>query len=182
MDGQVNVSQDSGKQYYIYVTIFLVVLAAIGGMYIISSGKKDSVQTSPLPTPIVSGSISPSEEPSASGSGKTITMENGLKIQDEVEGTGAEAVSGKKVTVNYKGTLENGTKFDSSYDRNQPFAFTLGTGEVIKGWDEGVAGMKVGGKRKLTIPSALGYGEGGITGVIPGGATLIFEVELLKVE
>ena len=105
-----------------------------------------------------------------------------LKIEDLTVGSGAEAVSGKTVTVNYSGTLTNGTKFDSSYDRGTPFSFTLGAGEVIKGWDLGVAGMKVGGKRKLTIPSDLGYGVRGAGADIPPNATLIFEVELLGVE
>lgn len=114
----------------------------------------------------------------------TITQANmdESKIEDIVVGTDVEAVIGKKVTVNYSGTLIDGTKFDSSYDRGVPFSFTLGIGEVIKGWDQGVAGMKVGGKRKLTIPSSLGYGATGAGGVIPPNATLIFEVELLKVE
>jgi FKBP-type peptidyl-prolyl cis-trans isomerase FkpA len=104
-----------------------------------------------------------------------------LQIEDIKVGTGAEAVAGKKVTVNYVGTLTDGTKFDSSYDKSKPFSFNLGAGEVIKGWDQGVAGMKVGGKRKLTIPPALGYGS--VTnGPIPANSTLIFEVELLKVE
>ena len=105
-----------------------------------------------------------------------------LKIEDLVVGTGIEAVNGKTVTVNYLGTLTDGTKFDSSYDRGAPFSFNLGAGEVIKGWDQGVVGMKVGGKRKLTVPSSLGYGETGAGEVIPPNATLIFEVELLKVE
>ena len=112
----------------------------------------------------------------------TETVMDELKIEDIVVGTGLEATNGKKVTVNYSGTLVNGTKFDSSYDRGVPFSFNLGAGEVIKGWDRGVAGMKVGGKRKLTIPSSLGYGEAGAGGLIPPNATLIFEVELLKVE
>lgn len=100
-----------------------------------------------------------------------------------VTGTGAEAVAGKKVTVEYTGTLLNGKKFDSSKDRGQPFSFTLGAGEVIKGWDEGVAGMKVGGKRKLVIPSNMAYGARGTPdGSIPPNATLVFEIELLKVE
>lgn len=109
-------------------------------------------------------------------------MDDQLKIEDEVMGTGSEAVAGKRVTVHYTGILVNGTKFDSSKDRNIPFTFNLGAGEVIKGWDIGVAGMKVGGKRKLTIPANLGYGSSGAGGVIPPNATLIFEVELLKVE
>lgn len=105
-----------------------------------------------------------------------------LKIEDEVVGTGAEATAGANITVNYLGTLENGTKFDSSYDRNQPFSFKLGAGQVIAGWDQGFAGMKVGGKRKLTIPGEMGYGAQGSPPTIPPNATLIFEVELLKVE
>lgn len=106
---------------------------------------------------------------------------NELIIEDLVEGTGDKAVSGKKVSVNYKGTLINGTQFDSSYDRGQPFNFTLGAGQVIEGWDQGVAGMKVGGKRKLTIPPKLGYGSRDM-GTIPPNSVLIFEVELLGVE
>lgn len=105
-----------------------------------------------------------------------------LKIEDIKEGTGTEAVNGKKVTVNYKGTLLDGSQFDSSYDRGVPFSFNLGAGEVIKGWDLGVLGMKVGGKRHLTIPSELGYGERGAGNDIPPNSTLIFEIELLEVE
>ena len=104
-----------------------------------------------------------------------------LKKEDLKVGTGVEAVAGKAVTVHYTGTLTDGKKFDSSLDRNQPFTFNLGKGEVIQGWDQGVAGMKVGGKRKLTIPSTLGYGPTGAGGVIPPNATLVFEVELLGV-
>lgn len=102
--------------------------------------------------------------------------------EDLKVGDGAEAKAGDSVTVNYVGTLTDGTKFDSSYDRNQPFTFRLGAGEVIQGWDQGVEGMKVGGKRKLTIPSELGYGERGAGADIPPNATLIFEVELLSVD
>ena len=107
-------------------------------------------------------------------------MEN-FKIKDIVVGNGAEAKSGDAVTVNDVGTLDDGKKFDSSYDRNEPFPFDLGAGGVIKGWDLGVAGMKVGGKRELTIPPELGYGAGGFPPVIPPNATLHFTVELLKV-
>ncbi|MFY4729733.1 FKBP-type peptidyl-prolyl cis-trans isomerase [Nitrospira sp. BLG_2] len=106
---------------------------------------------------------------------------SGLKYIDQAIGTGDAAVAGKTASVHYTGWLENGTKFDSSVDRGQPFSFPLGAGRVIKGWDEGVQGMKVGGKRKLTIPSDLGYGSRGAGGVIPPNATLIFDVELLGV-
>ncbi|MBU6250575.1 MAG: FKBP-type peptidyl-prolyl cis-trans isomerase [Cyanobacteria bacterium REEB417] len=106
---------------------------------------------------------------------------SGLRITDLVIGNGTEAVAGKTVVVNYRGTLDNGKEFDSSYGRG-PFSFPLGAGRVIKGWDEGVAGMQVGGKRRLVIPPDLGYGERGAGGVIPPNATLIFEVELLEVK
>lgn len=109
------------------------------------------------------------------------TMNEELKIEDLVIGTGEEAVSGKNISVHYTGTLTDGTKFDSSKDRGVPFEFTLGVGQVIQGWDQGFNGMKVGGKRKLTIPASLGYGSQGAGGVIPPNATLIFEVELLDV-
>jgi FKBP-type peptidyl-prolyl cis-trans isomerase len=104
-----------------------------------------------------------------------------LNIEEMQAGTGDEATAGKKVSVHYTGWLTDGTKFDSSLDRGRPFEFSLGAGQVIKGWDQGVAGMKVGGKRKLTIPPDLGYGDRGAGGVIPPGATLVFEVELLGV-
>jgi FKBP-type peptidyl-prolyl cis-trans isomerase FkpA len=110
---------------------------------------------------------------------------SGLVIDDLTAGTGEAAASGSKVTVHYTGWLfangVKGGKFDSSKDRGDPFVFPLGKGHVIKGWDEGVAGMKVGGKRQLTIPPELGYGSRGAGGVIPPNATLIFEVELLKI-
>ena len=104
-----------------------------------------------------------------------------LKIEDISVGNGAEAVSGSTLTVNYVGTLSDGTKFDSSYDRGVPFEFTLGTGNVIQGWDQGMVGMRVGGKRILTIPGSLAYGQNGVPGVIPENATLIFEVDLIDV-
>jgi FKBP-type peptidyl-prolyl cis-trans isomerase FkpA len=111
----------------------------------------------------------------------TTTTPSGLIIEELVLGDGTEAVSGKRVSVHYTGWLTNGSKFDSSVDRNEPFEFGLGRGQVIRGWDEGVAGMKIGGKRKLTIPADLGYGAYGAGGVIPPNATLVFEVELLGV-
>ena len=111
-----------------------------------------------------------------------IKTKSGLMVQDLRKGTGAVARAGKTVTVHYRGTLTNGKKFDASYDRGQPFVFPLGAGQVIKGWDEGVAGMRVGGKRKLIIPARLGYGAQGTPGgPIPPNATLVFVVELLKV-
>jgi FKBP-type peptidyl-prolyl cis-trans isomerase len=106
---------------------------------------------------------------------------SGLRYQDEAVGDGKTATAGKTVSVHYTGWLPNGEKFDSSRDRNQPFEFNLGAGQVIAGWDEGVAGMKVGGKRKLVIPADLGYGTAGAPPDIPPGATLVFEVELLDV-
>ncbi|MBI4087512.1 MAG: FKBP-type peptidyl-prolyl cis-trans isomerase [Candidatus Liptonbacteria bacterium] len=108
--------------------------------------------------------------------------ESGLAIEELNLGTGAEAKTGKTVSVQYVGTLLDGMKFDSSYDHGQPFSFVLGIGQVIPGWDEGVQGMKVGGKRKLTIPPSLAYGATGVPGAIPPNATLIFEVELLDAQ
>ena len=112
----------------------------------------------------------------------TTTTASGLIIEEIVTGDGAEAAAGQEVTVHYTGWLTNGTKFDSSKDRDDPFVFPLGGGRVIRGWDEGVQGMKIGGKRKLTIPPDLGYGARGAGGVIPPNATLVFEVELLAAD
>ena len=111
-----------------------------------------------------------------------ITTASGLVIEDVVVGEGAEATAGQHVTVHYTGWLTDGTKFDSSLDRDEPFDFPLGARHVIAGWDEGVQGMKIGGTRKLTIPSDLGYGPRGAGGVIPPNATLVFEVELLGLD
>jgi FKBP-type peptidyl-prolyl cis-trans isomerase FkpA len=121
--------------------------------------------------------------PGASGAATPaeVTTPSGLKYQDIKEGNGDIATAGKTVAVHYTGWLTNGTKFDSSKDRGQVFEFPLGGGRVIRGWDEGVQGMKVGGVRKLTIPPELGYGARGAGGVIPPNATLVFEVELLKI-
>jgi FKBP-type peptidyl-prolyl cis-trans isomerase len=131
-------------------------------------------------------SAAPGPQQQAAGAptvvGTEVTMPDGLQYTDEVVGTGAEAVPGKTAVVHYTGWLTDGTKFDSSLDRNQPFSFPLGAGQVIKGWDEGVAGMKVGGKRVLVVPPGLGYGARGAgNGLIPPNATLKFEVQLLDV-
>lgn len=142
---------------------------------------------SPLPTtePIAivaeAADVKPVAAPTTSTEEKkTVTTDSGLQYTDLVEGTGDSPKSGQKVTVHYTGTLEDGTKFDSSRDRGQPFDFKIGVGQVIKGWDEGVSTMKVGGRRQLIIPPELGYGSRGI-GPIPPNATLIFDVELLKI-
>lgn len=113
--------------------------------------------------------------------GKPTTTVDGLEFWDITVGTGTVATRGKTVKVHYTGWLTNGKKFDSSVDRGQPFTFDLGSGQVIKGWDEGVNGMKVGGKRQLRIPPELGYGNRGAGGVIPPNATLVFDVELLGI-
>lgn len=117
----------------------------------------------------------------AKGAAGMVTTPSGLAYVDLKEGVGPQPTAGKQVKVHYTGWLENGTKFDSSVDRGEPFVFTIGVGQVVPGWDEGVMTMKAGGKRKLVIPSQLGYGTSGAGRVIPPNATLIFEVELLDV-
>ena len=148
----------------------LIILAGVGVYFLVSGSKGNN-----LPTP----TITPTPETTATPTGNQNNMNN-LKIEILKEGTGVAAKNGDVVSVHYTGTLENGTKFDSSLDKNEPFSFTLGAGEVIKGWDLGILGMKVGEERMLTIPPDLGYGDSGI-GPIPPKATLIFEVELLAV-
>jgi FKBP-type peptidyl-prolyl cis-trans isomerase len=122
-----------------------------------------------------------SSDNAQASSAEVVTTASGLKYQVLQAGTGEVAKAGQNVSVHYTGWLTNGQKFDSSVDRGQPFQFALGAGQVIRGWDEGVAGMKVGEKRKLTIPPQLGYGAGGAGNVIPPNATLVFDVELLGV-
>lgn len=136
-------------------------------------GNKDQASTTTGTTDSAAGTSSASAPTAAAPE---------VKKEDLTVGTGTEAAAGKKVTVHYTGWLTDGKKFDSSLDRKQPFTFALGAGQVIRGWDMGVVGMKIGGKRKLTIPSELGYGPSGAGAVIPPNATLVFEVELLKVE
>lgn len=144
------------------------------------SAAQPATEAAAASTAATEPATNPATEPAAKPAEKTADTDK-LIIKDLVKGKGAAAKAGDTVTVNYTGWLTNGTKFDSSLDRNQPFSFALGQGQVIAGWDQGVAGMKVGGKRKLTIPADLGYGEQGANGVIPPNATLVFEVELLKI-
>ncbi|WP_115120630.1 FKBP-type peptidyl-prolyl cis-trans isomerase [Synechococcus sp. UW105] len=158
------------------------------------SSSAQSIQATPLEldpedsNPTLFAMAADSNQADASALGGALQAEtsqltaSGLRITDIEVGTGPEASSGQTVVVHYRGTLEDGTQFDASYDRGTPFTFPLGAGRVIKGWDEGVQGMKVGGKRKLVIPSDLGYGARGAGGVIPPNATLIFEVELLDIK
>lgn len=125
------------------------------------------------------GSLLSQPTPQSQQPGNLITTDSGLQFEDLLVGRGPNARYGQTVTVHYTGWLTNGTKFDSSLDKGQPFQFVLGAGEVIKGWDEGVSTMRIGGKRRLIIPPQLGYGDRGAGGVIPPGATLVFEVDLL---
>ena len=143
---------------------------------LLSVGTSAAQTSEPKPAP-QAGTTAKATAPAA----KTVTTRSGLKYVDLEVGTGAMPKRGQTVIVHYTGWLTNGKKFDSSVDRNQPFPFALGRGEVIKGWDEGVATMRVGGKRKLTIPPGLAYGAQGYPGAIPPNATLIFEVQLLRI-
>ncbi|HTC19278.1 MAG TPA: FKBP-type peptidyl-prolyl cis-trans isomerase [bacterium] len=169
---------------YRYVAVGLAVF--IGVVLLVTNYVKaqDTTASSSTPTGTdASAASSPTPAAKHAKSGhKIITTASGLKYQILKVGHGAVATAGQMVTVHYTGWLTDGTKFDSSVDRGQPFQFTLGAGQVIKGWDEGVAGMKVGEKRKLTIPSDLGYGDRGAGGTIPPNATLVFDVELLGVQ
>jgi len=154
------------------VAIVILLLIALVALATCSPESDDSATTE---TP------STAPEPVAEDTPAAADDVTELQIEDVVVGTGDEAVKGTTVTVHYTGWLTDGTKFDSSVDSGQPFEFPLGAGYVIPGWDEGVAGMKVGGKRTLTIPPEMGYGAAGAGGVIPPNATLIFDVELLAV-
>jgi peptidylprolyl isomerase len=169
------------------IMITLGVIAVFAVVLIISSlfggGKQPEAIASPInDTPPAIAVAGTTQETISMNLDKAITTDSGLQYIEVVEGTGVSPEKGQKVTVHYTGTLTDGKKFDSSKDRNQPFTFTIGVGQVIKGWDEGVATMKVGGQRTLIIPPDLGYGPRGAGGVIPPNATLIFDVELLGVK
>ncbi|MBD2212013.1 FKBP-type peptidyl-prolyl cis-trans isomerase [Calothrix sp. FACHB-156] len=160
--------------------VVVLVLAQIGG------SKQDSAIAANLSQPTPAAIAVPENNTliasNTMSDANVVTTPSGLKYIEEKEGTGATPQTGQKVVVHYTGTLEDGTKFDSSRDRNRPFDFNIGRGQVIKGWDEGLSTMKVGGRRKLIIPPELGYGARGAGGVIPPNATLIFDVELLDVK
>ncbi len=159
------------------ITRLLIIAAISTGV----SGMIACTKTSTEPAQQTGTTTANTTAPAAQTAAES-TAATALKMEDLKVGTGAEAVAGKTVSVHYTGWLTDGKKFDSSLDRGQPFEFQLGAGQVIQGWDKGVAGMKVGGKRKLTIPSDMGYGARGAGGVIPPNATLVFEVELLGVK
>jgi FKBP-type peptidyl-prolyl cis-trans isomerase len=161
-----------------YALLFVTTLALTGCDK--CSGAKDQATTASTPGATTPGDASnpgaaPATAPADAGNGT-------LQITDVKPGSGQEAADGKKVSVHYTGTLLDGTKFDSSKDRGTPFSFVLGSGMVIAGWDQGVKGMKEGGVRKLVIPPNLAYGNRAVGGVIPPNSTLVFEIELLKVE
>ncbi len=151
--------------------IVVVVVAIVAGIAYFVANKKSEEPSKPAETQTTHPT-----ETTAQTAG-----ESKVEIVDTVVGKGAEAVNGKSITVHYTGTLKDGTKFDSSVDRKEPFTFSLGAGQVIKGWEQGIQGMKVGGKRKLTIPPDLAYGNNAV-GAIPANSVLIFEVELLDVK
>jgi FKBP-type peptidyl-prolyl cis-trans isomerase len=155
------------------VIVIIIVIIAVGGIILISMPKNSNN----MPSSSTTASLSTANQETVSLS---YTIQ-GMKVEILKEGSGAAAKSGDTVSVNYLGTLQDGTKFDSSYDRGTPFQFTLGQNNVIQGWELGVVGMKVGEKRRLTIPPELAYGSAGAGGVIPPNATLTFEVELLGI-
>ncbi len=160
-----------------YRYMLFAVMALVTVAFIVAACAKKENQNQTAATDAPGSSTAAASTPAA-----LVTTASGLQYQVLKEGNGPVAKAGQTVSVHYTGWLTDGTKFDISVDRGQPFQFQLGAGQVIKGWDEGVAGMKVGEKRKLTIPSGLGYGARGAGGVIPPNATLVFDVELLGVQ
>ncbi len=162
------------KNYLFIAALATVVLAS-------ACTKKEEVKTTDTAAPTTQAANPNTTAATTGASPAANAAAPKVDQQDTVVGKGAEAVNGKSVTVHYTGTLKDGTKFDSSVDRKEPFTFTLGAGQVIKGWEQGIVGMKVGGKRKLTIPPELAYGANAV-GAIPANSVLIFDVELLDVK
>lgn len=165
----------------ILMYIIVIAIVAIGAWLFMRKGSDTTGLYDASPSATPTSEVSPTV--SATPGGEVIKTASGLQYQDLVVGTGATAKAGQTVSVNYVGTLTDGKKFDSSADHGGPFEFKLGTGQVIKGWDEGVAGMKVGGKRILVVPANLAYGSQDVgNGLIPANSTLVFEVELVGVK
>lgn len=159
-----------------------ILIAALAIAFIGSAcTKKEEPKTETATTTQTTTSTTATNTAQTTASPGAATTTSKVEMVDTVVGKGAEAVAGKAVTVHYTGTLKDGTKFDSSVDRKEPFTFNLGAGQVIKGWEQGIVGMKVGGKRKLTIPADLAYGANAV-GAIPANSTLLFDVELLEVK
>ena len=163
----------------IALLVGVVVAIYVVGKFFAPKVAPPESSTSPIEAAIAKAS--PPDGPSAKLGPKAVKLPTGLQYEDLVTGTGAEAKTGSSIEVHYTGTLTTGMKFDSSRDRNEPYALTL-PGQVIQGWNDGIPGMKVGGKRKLVVPPALGYGNEGSGAKIPPGATLVFEIELVKVK
>lgn len=161
------------------VCVVVLVVSQVGNK-VNSSTATNSTETTPASTIVTKNQTLIASNTMSDAN--VVTNPSGLKYIELEEGTGATPEPGQTVVVHYTGTLENGTKFDSSRDRNSPFEFKIGVGQVIKGWDEGLSTMKVGGRRQLIIPSELGYGSRGAGGVIPPNATLLFDVELLGIK
>jgi peptidylprolyl isomerase len=171
------------KGIFLSVVLMLVCVGVL--VFTQISGQKDAAigNSSPAqPTTTVTQENNTPIKSNTMSEANAVTTASGLKYIELQEGTGATPQTGQTVEVHYVGTLENGTKFDSSRDRSKAFSFKIGTGQVIKGWDEGLSTMKVGGRRQLIIPSELGYGARGAGGVIPPNSTLIFDVELISVK
>ena len=162
----------------------VLALAALACLALAGCKQQQSTESTTTTTTGAAVTEAQPSAPATSGAteGQERTLPGGLKVIDVVVGSGPMAEPGKTVSVHYTGTLTDGTKFDSSLDRGQPITFPLGVGRVIRGWDEGLKGMRVGGKRKLTIPASMGYGDEGYAPVIPPGATLLFDVELVDVK
>lgn len=166
-----------------FLIVITVIIIGAAGVYFIMNSKSPNSNLNLQANQNVVENNAPTSTPTPTPQIiSSQTLSDGLKIDDEKIGTGSAVKTGDTIEINYIGTLENGHKFDSSYDRGVPFETQIGVGQVIKGWDEGVLGMQVGGKRRLIIPPALGYGQQGVSGAIPPNSTLIFEVELVGIK